>query len=187
MKKLFFLVNIALTTICQSGHSQNVRQDGSPDNHAKLVVQKAGEQPVTYIFTNEMGVDYNCIVRNEGTSLSERTTDFGFLSTFEKGGKDIDVNVNLNLAPNETGTFILSNNLPSEATSYSNISIEFNNTEGPFLGQDVSKGTNGSITITHFPKVSGDYIVGTFKARLLGDDNQMYQVSGEFKVQRIDQ
>ncbi|HET7117064.1 MAG TPA: hypothetical protein VFI29_11265 [Hanamia sp.] len=187
MKKLLLLNLLTMAVYSHPCIAQTIDNNAIPEGNAKLVVGKVDGKPETYVFPNDLTVGYNCIVHNNGESIPDRTTEIIFMRTFEKGGKQTDVSVNLHIEPNSIGNFPLDPDVLDKPLPSGSISIDFNNTEGPFLGQDPSKGTSGSITITQYPAAAGSYITGTFKAILNDENGNHYYVSGEFRVKRVNQ
>ena len=153
--------------------------------HAKLIVEKAGEKPVTYNFPDALPAAYNCIVHNDGPSIPERYTEIIFIYTFDNGSKQTDVTVSLRIEPNGVGSFPLDPPMPDKPVPSGDINIQFNNTAGPSLMQSPSEGTGGSVTIDNFPKAVGGNITGTFKAKLVDGKGALYNVSGEFNIKRL--
>lgn len=186
MKNKIFslLAAIALTVGVQQCRAQYKIPDMTPGGHGKLIVEKEGEKPVTYMFPDAFPAGFGCI-KHDG---SVEYTEIRFTYTFDDGGvKKTDVDVQLRIEPNDAGTFKLNPPMPDKPVPSGNITVSIDHgTTRTTLMQDPSHGTSGYITINNYPNAVGGNITGAFAATLISEKGMLYKVSGEFNIKRKD-
>lgn len=153
---------------------------------ATLTVKKGNEAPVTCNYPDDFpNTLYNC---NQTGTLGSPVgyIDFGFSKTFNQlknaDGDAPIVSVQMRIGPTGKGTFP-THKPGGPGILTGSISVDLNSPVNPL--SDYNDNTGGTIIITSYPSAVGDYLVGSFNAKITdGTGSAYYLVSGNFKIER---
>lgn len=183
MKKIIVL--IALISFCLFSSSVNA-QPSVDMGKVVLTVHPVSSsspavQPGDYVFSFDNGSALGLSQVADGNY-----TDITFTGDFERDKKTINLTCSIRISPSGAGTFLL------EKTGRMNnkFSINFDN-QVVLSGNPYTKGSEGQIIVSHYPKSAGDFITGTFTATLNDSPDSdeiksLYKVTGSFKIKKFE-
>jgi hypothetical protein len=181
MKKII-LFSCGLAWLFISSLSAQSRED---DSYVKLRIQKVNSREAAdqYTYSAGNGASISLLQNADG-----QYADFSFACDFPKtGSQSTWIQGICRITPPGTGKYLLRLFQGEDPPKMAGLNINIDN--NLYLA-DRQKGTSGTITISLYPVAASDYMYGTFEA-ILGDSQDpgeiknLYKVSGEFKILRI--